>query len=79
LTLASSVIVDVAGYAVIEAGFSSGDEIVNQGVINVTGRDGDLAIYGGGDFTNEGTINNGALVDFAQSTLTTTALRLPHA
>jgi fibronectin-binding autotransporter adhesin len=64
LTLASSVTVNVAGNADIDGGASSGDRIVNQGAIDVTGSGGNLTVYGEA-FTNPGTIDiaNGDSVD----------------
>jgi hypothetical protein len=56
LTLASSVTVNVVGAAYIDGGDSSGDKIVNQGLIDVTGSGGNLTIYGKA-FTNEGSID----------------------
>ena len=60
LTLASSVTVDVQGNAFIQGSASSGDGIVNQGVINQTGSFGNLQI-GALAFTNSGTIEANAM------------------
>jgi hypothetical protein len=54
LTLATSVTVDVQGYAQINGSGTSGDGIVNKGVIDQTGSG--LTI-GGNLFTNSGTID----------------------
>ncbi len=58
LTLASGVTVDVVGYAAITSSSSSGDGIVNKGVINDTTSPnvGSLTIEGNA-FTNQGSIN----------------------
>ncbi len=58
LTLASGVTVDVVGYAAITSSSSSGDGIVNKGVINdaTSPNVGSLTIEGNA-FTNQGSIN----------------------
>jgi hypothetical protein len=56
LTLGSSVTVEVAGSARIVTGDFSGDEIVNQGSIDVTGSGGGVSVFGRA-FANEGTID----------------------
>jgi hypothetical protein len=74
LTLASSVTVDVSGVALFEGSGYSGDGIVNQGAIDVTG---DLEIYPDA-FTNSGTIDvakeSGLTIE--PTTFTTTASSL---
>jgi hypothetical protein len=59
LTLASSVTVDVVGNAYMESSYVSGDGIVSDGTIDVTGTGGDLMIWSN-DFTNGGMIDVGA-------------------
>jgi hypothetical protein len=77
LTLASSVTVDVKGVApggTSYRGFITGDEVVNQGAIEVTGSSGSLWIDPN-VFTNSGTIDvaNGDGVWIEPETFTTTA------
>ncbi len=87
LTLASSVAVDVAGYAYIEGGAYSGDGIVNKGAIDVTGSASDLQIDsttftnsgtidvadGGTAYIESGTITNDGIIRLGGGTLTSTA------
>jgi hypothetical protein len=86
LTLASSVTVDVVGNAQITDNGYSGDGIVNDGAIDVTGRGSFLEIYASSftnkiypmTFTNSGTIDvangDGVLIGFNRpTTFTTTA------
>jgi hypothetical protein len=69
LTLAPSVTVNVTGRAQIQTTSSSGDGIVNQGVINQTGSSS-LTISGN-TFTNSGTINaNGKTLAISPTTFT---------
>ena len=71
LTLASSVTVDIAGNAYIQSTDTSGDEIVNDGAIDVTGSAGYLVINPNA-FTNKGTIDvaNGDTVYVEPTTFT---------
>ena len=58
LTLASGVTVDVVGYAAITSSSSSGDGIVNKGVINdTTSPNVGSPTIEGNAFTNQGSIN----------------------
>ena len=70
LTLASSVTVNAVGNASIGSSYASGDEIVNQGVIDETS--GNLSIRGN-TFTNGGTIdvatNSSVTVEAGTTTL----------
>jgi hypothetical protein len=74
LTLASSVTIDVAGDALMADGGNSGDGVVNQGAIDVTGVEGSLTIEST-NFTNSGTIDvaNGDTVSIEPTNFTTTA------
>jgi hypothetical protein len=72
LTLASGVTVDVQGNAQIDGSGFSGDGIVNEGAIDVTGG-GDLNIASN-NFTNEGTISvEDSTEDIEPTTFATTA------
>jgi hypothetical protein len=72
LTLASNVTVNAQGYAQIDGSRYSGDGIVNEGTIDVTGG-GDLNIASN-NFTNEGTITDqDSVEDIKPTTFTTTA------
>jgi hypothetical protein len=76
LTLASSVTVDVAGLAIFYTYGSSGDGIVNKGLIDATTSAGILGIDSSA-FTNEGTIDVSGGAEVAISTpFTTTASSL---
>ncbi len=74
LTLASSVTVDVQGSAqILDSGYS-GDGVVNDGAIDVTGSGGNLYIQST-TFTNSGTIDveDGGDATIGPTTFTTTA------
>jgi hypothetical protein len=73
LTLASSVTVDAAGTGYIQSSGYSGDGIVNDGAIDVTGGGGFLTIFPT-TFTNSGTIDvaNGGTASIELTTFTTT-------
>jgi Cupin/FG-GAP-like repeat len=77
LTLASSVTINVAGLAIFYTGGSSGDGIVNKGLIDATTSAGLLQIESSA-FTNSGTIDvsGGAMAAIDSTTFTTTASSL---